>query len=69
LALQYDYEENHLPKQYLFRGDRLGYDKAQYNSGGEGKRSDRKMSGNIENNSNGFGQTVPGNLNLNTEYF
>lgn len=69
MALQYDYEENHLPKQYLFKGDRLGYDKGQYNSGG-GKRSNRKMSGgNNHNNSNGFGQTAYGNLNLNTEYF
>ena len=60
MALQYDYEENHLPKQYLFKADQLDYDKKQYNTG---KNSNRRTN---TQNSSRFPQ---GSQTLNTEYF
>lgn len=60
--MQYDYEDNPQPKQYLFRGTKLEYDRNDY------KRSAKSPSNNRLSNT-GFTQNGQANLKLNTEYF
>lgn len=60
LALQYDYQDNQQPKQYLFRGDKINYDKNDYNI----KHNNRNL--NKFSNTGFTQQTNPNQLKLNT---